>query len=220
MIDEEYRMVLEQREQGTTRQNILELLRRTSQMTAAELSDALGIGAVGIRQHLALLERDEMVHTTGVRRGIGRPSHLYSLTKSAEALFPRRYDRLAMDAIAFVEQSGGAKAVDHLFAQRREKLQVLFAPRLIGKNRVEQVMELAAILTEQGYMCDWEHLPDGTLTLIEHNCPVDCVARDYPQACAQELKLYEDVLGVPIVREETIAAGASCCRYRIGEVQS
>nr|AIA14073.1 Bacterial regulatory protein, arsR family [uncultured bacterium] len=213
-------MSLEQREQGATRNQILELLRRNGQMTAAELSETLGIGAVGVRQHLALLERDNMVRAMGVRRGVGRPSHLFALTQTAEALFPRRYDRIALDAIAFVEQSGGPQAVDQLFASRREKLRAQFAPRLAGKNPVEQVAELATILTEQGYMCDWEQLPDGTLTLIEHNCPVDCVARDYPQACSQELILYEEILGVPITRDLTIAQGANCCRYRVGSPQS
>jgi predicted ArsR family transcriptional regulator len=210
-------MSVEQREQGATRQQILVLMRRKGQMTAAELSEALGIGAVGVRQHLALLERDDMICAVGVRRGIGRPSHLYALTASGEAIFPRRYDRLAIDAIEFVEQTGGAKAVDQLFSNRREKLRAQFEPRLFGKPPVAQVAELASILTEQGYMCDWEELADGTLILIEHNCPVDCVARDYPQACEQELRLYEDILGVPIVRDETIAAGANCCRYRIGQ---
>jgi predicted ArsR family transcriptional regulator len=41
------------------------------------------------------------------------------------------------------------------------------------------------------------------------------VARDYRQACEHELKLYEDVLGVALVREETISEGGNCCRYRI-----
>jgi len=103
-------MTLEHREQGETRAQILQLLRRQGQMTAAELSDALGIGAVGVRQHLALLDRDNLVRTNGVRRGVGRPSHLYMLTERAEALFPKRYDRLALDAIAFVEAQGGAAA--------------------------------------------------------------------------------------------------------------
>ena len=53
--------MLEHREQGHTRQEILDLLRRRGQMTAAELSESLGIGAVGVRQHIALLERDGLV---------------------------------------------------------------------------------------------------------------------------------------------------------------
>src|SRR5689334_6339371 len=48
-------MTLEHREQGHARQEILDLLRRHGQMTAAELSERLGIGAVGVRQHIALL---------------------------------------------------------------------------------------------------------------------------------------------------------------------
>jgi predicted ArsR family transcriptional regulator len=209
-------MTPDHREQGQTRAQILTLLRRRGQMTAAELSEGLGIGAVGVRQHLALLERDGLVGTAGVRRGVGRPSHLYALTPAAEALFPKRYDRLVLDALAFVEAQGGAEAVDQLFAERRRKLIEQYAPRLAGKLRAEQVAALAELLTEQGYMCEWEQLPDGSFTLSEHNCPVDCVARDYPQACEHELKLYQDVLGIPLERVETIAEGGTCCRYRIG----
>ena len=208
-------MRLDHREQGETREQILALLRRRGPTTAAELSQALGIGAVGVRQHLALLDRDGLVRASGVRRGVGRPSHLYTLTPEAEALFPKRYDRLVMDALAFVEAQGGAEAIDQLFAMRRRQLTEQYAPRIAGKRRDEQVAELAAILTEQGYMCEYEQLPDGGFALIEHNCPVDCVARDYHQACEHELKLYEDVLGIPLVREELISEGGNCCRYRI-----
>ncbi|MFO7169134.1 MAG: transcriptional regulator [Chloroflexota bacterium] len=212
-------MGLEHREQGQTRQQILHLLRRRGQMTAAELSDALGIGAVGVRQHLALLERDGLVSTAGVRRGIGRPSHLYALTPAAESLFPKRYDRLALDALAFVAAEGGDEAVDRLFAARREQLREQYAERLAGKSHAEQVAELAELLTEQGYMCECHELPGGEYALVEHNCPVDCAARDYPQACAHELRLYEELLGTEIVREETIAEGGGCCRYRISAPQ-
>jgi len=212
-------MTLEHREQGETRTQILTLLRQRGRMTAAELSEALGIGAVGVRQHLALLDRDGLIATAGLRRGVGRPSHLYALTPTAEGLFPKRYDRLALDALAFVEEQGGEPAIDRLFAERRRKLAEQYGPRLAGKPRGQQVAELAAILNEQGYMCEWDELPDGTFLLVEHNCPVDCVARDYPQACEHELKLYEQVLGVPLVREETISEGGLCCRYRIGAEQ-
>jgi len=210
-------MTLEHREQGETRAQILTLLRRRGRLTAAELSEELGIGAVGVRQHLALLDRDGLVRTAGVRRGVGRPSHLYTLTEIAEARFPKRYDRLVMDALAFVEAQGGDQAIDQLFAARRAQLAQQLTPRLAGKGRAEQVFELAAILTEQGYMCEWEQLPAGGFALIEHNCPVDCVARDYHQACNHELTLYQDLLGIPLVREETISEGGSCCRYRIGD---
>jgi predicted ArsR family transcriptional regulator len=209
-------MTSEHREQGETRQQILHLLRRNSTMTAAELSDRLGIGAVGVRQHLALLERDALVKVAGVRRGVGRPSHLYALTPAAESLFPKAYDRLAMDALAFVEAHGGGQAIDQLFASRRARLAVQFSVRMHGKTLTEKVIELAAILSELGYMCDVEERDDGSFVLTQHNCPIDCVAREYSQACAQELELYAEVLAVPVLRAGAIAEGGSCCRYYIG----
>lgn len=207
-------MALEQR-QGETRDQILRLLRRNGPMTAAELSRLLNIGAVGVRQHLALLERDSLVQVAAVRRAVGRPSHLYTLTEQAETLFPKRYERLATDALAFVETLGGEQALDHLFRTRRNQLAEQYTPRLAGKQRVEQVAELANILNDQGYMCEWTQETDGSFTLTEYNCPVDCVAREYPQLCGHELTLYEDILGTPIVRDEVLSNGGSCCRYRI-----
>lgn len=208
-------MTAERREQGETRQQIIDLLRRNGPMTAAELSTGLGIGAVGVRQHLALLERDNLVSLNSVRRGVGRPSHLYALTEEAESLFPKRYDRFALEALEFLKEHSGESGVEAFFAKRRAKLADQYKRRLGGKNRAEQVAELAAILSEQGYMCEWNELDDGSFELIEHNCPLDCVARTYRQACSHELTLYEDVLGTAIVREEVVTQGGSCCRYRI-----
>ena len=208
-------MSIERKEQGTTRQSILQLLRRHGQMTAAELSEALAIGAVGIRQHLALLERDELVVVAGLRRKIGRPSHLYALTAAAEAIFPKRYGELALELIDFLAAQAGGSAVEEVFQRRREALQRVFAPQLRGLPRSEQVATLAGLLAEQGYMCDYEQLEDGSFLLTEHNCPVDCVARQHPQICAQEIELYQNLLGVPLVREKTMAQGDHCCRYRI-----
>jgi predicted ArsR family transcriptional regulator len=208
-------MDVERKEQGTTRQSILDLLRRQGQMTAAELSDALGIGAVGVRQHLALLERDNLVEIAGLRRGVGRPSHLYTLTVAAQQLFPKYYDRLALDLLSLVSASGGEQAVTQLLEGRRQTLLQRYAPRLEGKSREEQVRELCAILDEQGYMSEYERLPDGSFVLTEHNCPVDCVAREHSQLCGQEILLYEDLLGVSLRRASTIVAGETCCRYYI-----
>jgi predicted ArsR family transcriptional regulator len=154
------------------------------------------------------------VYTASVRRGIGRPSHLYALTSQAEALFPRCYERLLLDALDMIVERGGPEAIDLLFTQRRLALAQQYAPRLQGKHPAERMAELVTILNEQGYMCEWAQNPDGSLELIEYNCPIDCAARDHPQACEHELQLYQEVLGIPLTREETIAEGSNCCRYR------
>lgn len=208
-------MAAERKEQGSTRQSILQLLRRNGEMTALELSDQLQIGAVGVRQHLALLERDGMVRISGLRRSVGRPSHLYILTSEAEARFPKGYDRLALEVLDYMSEVGGASVVEQVLARRRVGLFDLLAPALVGKSRGEQVVALATLLGDQGYMCEWEQDSDGSFLLTEYNCPIDCVARRHVQLCSQEQLLYEDLLGVPVIQETTIARGSHCCRYRI-----
>jgi predicted ArsR family transcriptional regulator len=206
---------MERKEQGTTRQSILQLLRHQGHMTATELSQELNIGAVGVRQHLALLERDGLVEVAGLRRSVGRPSHLYKLTNEAERCFPKSYDRLAINVLNHLATSGGEEALTAALSAHRRTLMETYAPRMTGKNREERIAELVSILNEEGHMCESEHLPDGTYLLTVHNCPVDCIANQYQQLCLQEMSLYEELLGATMIRESTIAEGESFCRYRI-----
>lgn len=208
-------MPSEHRAQGSTRNQILQLLRRNGEMTAGELSDSLGVGAVGVRQHLALMCSENLVTTVGVRRGLGRPSHLYGLTPRAEELFPKAYERIALDALGYIAATGGSDTVEQVFEARRQKLAMQLREQLAGPSVQERVRALAAVLNEQGYMCEWNCEDDGTLTLTEHNCPIDCVARAFPQACSSELRLYEDLLEVQLKQEATISAGAASCRYTV-----
>jgi predicted ArsR family transcriptional regulator len=184
-------------------------------MTATELSQELNIGAVGVRQHLALLERDNLVKVVGLRRSIGRPSHLYTLTAEAEQCFPKSYDRLALNVLNYISHEGGEEAVTDALSLHRQKIQQMYAGRLTGKSRSEQVAELSNILNEQGHMCEYEQQDDGSYTITVHNCPVDCVARQYNQICMQELELYRDLIGLPLERDHTIAEGDLYCRYVI-----
>jgi predicted ArsR family transcriptional regulator len=206
---------VERKEQGSTRQSILRLLRHQGQMTATELSQELNIGAVGVRQHLALLERDGLVEVVGLRRSIGRPSHLYTLTSEAEQCFPKTYDQLALNVLHYVEKEGGEEAVQQALAAHVRTLIDRYKARVEGKSRVERVAELADILNEQGHMCEYEQLADGSFILTVHNCPLDCVARQHNEVCTQEYTMYEELLGTPVTCESHIAKGDVSCRYRV-----
>lgn len=215
MVQQNSVATAERKEQGSTRQSILRLLRHHGQMTATELSQELNIGAVGVRQHLALLERDGLVEVAGLRRSIGRPSHLYTLTTDAERCFPKSYDRLAINVLNHVAEQGGEEAVVQALAAHRQKLMQSYAPRLADKVGEERVSELVEILNEQGHMSEYESLPDGSFALIIHNCPLDCVAHQYKQLCAQDMELYQELLGMRMERENSIAEGHIYCRYHV-----
>jgi predicted ArsR family transcriptional regulator len=188
-------------------------------MTADELSEILGMTAVGVRAHLTLLERDGVVSCAPMRRRIGRPAHLYRLTEQADDLFPKNYDQLAVTLLEDLRESYGEGAVRTLLARRTERLKEAYRERLSGKPLREQLAELVRILDEAGYMARLEQREDGSFELSEDNCAIARVARRFPATCLFELNLFDDLLGpnVAIARQAHMVKGDIRCSYVIRE---
>jgi len=204
------------RQLADMRQKILEQLKLDGPMTADELSEALGISSMGIRQHLKALEHDELIAHERVQRGMGRPSFVYSLTKIGDEIFPRAYAQMTNSLLDALIDLEGEEGIDRLFAKRTEKLRAEYEKRMEGMSLEEAVDELAKIRTEEGYMADWVALDDGSYVLMEHNCSICKIAEQCSQACTFELKLFQKVLkNARVSREEHMIKGDRMCSYVI-----
>lgn len=202
--------------EGTTRRQLLEVLRRKGGSSITELSKDLGITEMGVRRHIQTLERDGLVESAMLRQPMGRPFYQYSLTEQADDLFPKSYHHLTLDLLNEIEeQSGGTEMVDKLFAGRRSKLEAKYRGRLQDKTLEEKVAELAAIQNAGGYMAEWEANEDGSYKLYERNCPVTQVAKRYRQACHCEQQLFSNLLEADVKRLECLVDGGNCCTYSI-----
>ncbi len=205
-----------QRQMQATRRQILLTLKTRGGMTADELSEVLGITAMGVRRHLMTLERDGLVAYEAVQRGVGRPSYVYHLTELADDLFPKSYDRLANELLQIIEALEGEEKVEQIFAIRMKRLAEAYQPRLAGKSLAERVEELARIQAENGYLSEWEQLDDNTFLLKQYNCTISEVAKRCSYACDYEMRLYEELLnGAEVVRVKHLANGDVGCYYRI-----
>src|SRR5688500_7200824 len=105
----------------TTKQQILTLLKRAGSITIEEAAGALSVASMTARQHLAGLEKDGLVTAEKVRRSLGRPHYLFTLTLKGEDLFPRRFDLLAQ---IFLEEVGSLSSteIDGLTADEKRLL--------------------------------------------------------------------------------------------------
>ncbi len=204
------------------RREILFRLRRDGPASPDQLASQFGASRTGVLQQLRALEAANLVSRQTVRHGVGRPRHLYDVTADAQDLFPSNYDGLATGLLDAVRSLGGENLIEELFAARRIQMADRIRHQLADglppdaplENRVRQ---LAVIQDEQGYLCQAVVAGDGTIRLQEHNCAIFHVASDNPAACAAELGMFADALGVPVVRESHILAGDRCCSYRIGD---
>lgn len=207
-------MAMLPRNEGTTRRQLLHLLKTKGESCVQELSGALGITAMAVRRHLHSLQRDGLVRVSLVRRAVGRPSYRYSLTERAEELFPRNYAQLTLDLLDELQAMAGTGSVDRLFAGRREKLEARYRERMRGKHLRDKVAELAAIQNASGYMAEWDEDRDG-FRLYEYNCPIAAVAGQYRQACRCERELFAALLDADVERTECLAEGDVRCTYVI-----
>jgi predicted ArsR family transcriptional regulator len=198
----------------STREQILVLLRRHGRLSAPRLADLLKINSVGVRRHLGLLERDGLVESTVEKPTRGRPAAIYRLTDAGLERFPRHYDEVAREALAFLKDHDAA-ALAQFLAWRNERLAASYAGRVDGATLAERTDALAEVLSEQGFMAEVESAPGGGLRLCQHNCTVEHLAAELPDLCTSEAELFERLLGTQVEREATLVEGAVRCVTRI-----
>ena len=201
-------------EMSETRMRILQLLKMRASLTVGQLTDALHISQMGVRQHLAILEAEGLVEHYQEKQGRGRPPHVYQLTDEANGLFPTTYANFAVGLMHEVAKFNGPGFINKVFRERMKAQLKTYQLRLEGKTLSERVKELARIRDEEGYMARFDENEDD-YALIEHNCPIAVIAQEYPHVCEIELALFRQSLGVKIVREEHLMQGSHRCCYRI-----
>ena len=69
--------------------DIINCLKRSTGMSVAELSSALGMSYMGIKQHCVELDKRGYLDTWRRPKAVGRPEKVYRLTSKAEPLFPQ-----------------------------------------------------------------------------------------------------------------------------------
>ena len=199
-----------QRFLASTRGQIVSLLRRGSR-TVNELAEALGLTDNAVRAHLAGLERDGLVAQEGVRRGIGKPAHVFELTAEAEGLFPKAYAFLAVRLVeelrARVGEEGLADALRAIGRRAGEAAGVAGADpvaRLGGALAVLEALGSDAELTRE----------DGHAQLRGHTCPLSSVVAEEPRTCSLLEGFVEGATGA-VTRQHCEHGPRPRCRFEL-----
>jgi DeoR family suf operon transcriptional repressor len=198
-----------------TRRELLIALKKRGEASVEDLAQVLEITVSAVRQHLTGLAGAGFVAHRAVTKGPGRPRHLYRLSAGAEALFPKYYSELTNELLSYVEDED-PEVLERIFERRRRRRVEGALARLWGRPFPDKVSELARILDEDGYLADFQSLPDGSFRITEHNCAILGVARRWGLACVTEIDFLREAL--PEAKVERVAhmmAGAHVCRYEI-----
>lgn len=200
---------------GGTRENILGLLLRHPDSTAAEVAETLALTPTAVRRHLENLAEESLVETIRrPARSRGRPARAWRLTARGRGFRGDSNGQLALDALEALRAAGGSEAVYRFAVSRFESLVEGVRPAE-GPEEVRRVAgELASTLSDAGYEATVDDSIAG-VQLCQHHCPVWDVASRCPELCAAEQDVLEVKLGTHIQRLATLAVGNCACTTNI-----
>ena len=201
----------------STRWEILQFLQRKGKATIRDLSDELRLTSTGVRQHLTLLQRDDLVACTEQRGPIGRPHYVFSLTEAGQALFPRSYDLLADWLLDEVRQTDGEEKLTQLLRRMGARLAEPHLARLEGKSQRERVDEVVRLLQAMGIMAEARE-EDGSYQITVFTCPYHAVVAKHPEVCNMELEWAEQLTGAPARITACWYRGADACTYVVEKI--
>ncbi len=197
-----------------TRQEILKILKEERQATVEDLTRRLSLTSMTIRHHLNVLQAQNLVVASQVRRApkVGRPRLVYTLTEEADNLFPQNYGPLINYLIDEITEKLGEKEVEAMFRRIAARLAAeapLPTPGQTFEDRLDQVTDF---LEGQGFLARWEKTEEGYV-LINSNCPYHQVSRKHTEPCVMDEELLTLLLGVTPQRLSNQRLENAPCRY-------
>ncbi|MEZ4553052.1 MAG: helix-turn-helix transcriptional regulator [Dehalococcoidia bacterium] len=214
----------------SSREAILDILRRREGASVDELSQELGLAGATVRRHLDVLMRDGYVSASQVRGGMGRPRYSFSITEAGADLFPHHYVRLTRRLIDEIVSLGSAETTGRqgielanlIFSKMAERLAREYAPRVQGRTLEERLRVAARLLAEEGLDFEVASTPDG-LCLFGRGCPCQrlgglTTSFDAGQhgACEHDRRLLEQLLDARVTPlAEAELPHDFVCGYRI-----
>lgn len=195
--------------------DILLLLKRSTGMSVNELSAALKMSYMGVKQHCVVLEKKGYLDTWRRPRPTGRPEKLYRLTRKTEPLFPQTGNELTLDMLVTAQRVYGETAPQKLLFSFFQARGDRYLAKLRGKSVIERTEELAKLRTAEGCMSKVEYDATTGLRLVEYHTPFGEVARRFPVIYELERDMLARVLNYPIERKVEEASGLSRVAFRV-----
>ena len=198
-----------------TRQQILDFLRRQGEGRVRDLGAHLDLTPTGVRQHLAILEREGLVASRELRGHVGRPALTYRLTAQAEALYPKAYGELAGALLESARLTLSHTEYQRLLEGAAEALAAPHLPVLAGLAPAARVEAACDVFRAQDVVLTCEPDGSGGFLLVERTCPFRDAAAGHPSVCGMHEALIGRLAGMETALVSTLVGGTDCCVYRL-----
>ncbi len=200
---------------GSTKREILLILKREGQSDLQTLADRLHISKMATHKHVQDLEERGMVKRTPLRGTKGRPRLMAQLAPGSQGLFPKAYAGVTCAALAYIEEKLGRKGVEEALLRRQTETVKTYRDQVYAETLPARVHQLSELRDREGYMAEDHRAGPSKFEILEHNCPIIAIAQNYWEACTVEREMFQKVLGANVETTHRVVAGAYVCRFLI-----
>jgi predicted ArsR family transcriptional regulator len=185
----------------TTRQKILDYLKRNRSVSSREIARALHMTPANARHHLGILAADGRVEVASQRQGgKGRPEKVYRLAGTLAG------DNLSALADALLTEAGGTVEMEALGKRiAGEKIES-------GQPLMRRLASVVERLNGMHYQARWEAGAEGPRVVLGH-CPYAAVIGKHPELCHMDASLLENLLGGGVRQTAKLEIGAGGMPY-------
>ncbi|MEM6867461.1 MAG: iron-sulfur cluster biosynthesis transcriptional regulator SufR [Cyanobacteria bacterium P01_C01_bin.121] len=206
------------------KEDILRFLLKQGTATAGAIAHHLSVTPQGIRRHLKNLESSGLIEHQTSQEGIGRPNHVYKLSRKGREHFPDQYDQFALSLLDTVADTMGPEHVGKLLKHQWQSKAKEYRKKLGDAPLKERMQSLVKLRQAEGYMAEFYPAEDietdtteqSAFVITEYNCAIAHIAESYPTVCGHELAMF--ALALPdcsVERTHWLVNGEHQCGYLV-----
>jgi len=198
----------------TTREIILHGIKQAPQSTVEDLAEVADVSPVTVRHHLNALLAEGAIEATSIRRKVGRPYYVYSLSQRGQELFPKRYVQLTSRLLDELKDRLPQEAIGQIFEGVVETVLQEHRGEFEHLPLEERLDYLTDLLSEEGFLATWERTAGG-YRLVEYSCPYLTIGSTHTEVCHFDRQLMNGILQLNVHQESCMLHGANCCEFSI-----
>lgn len=201
--------------QATSRQEqILSLLLASKAgLSIDDIAEKQAISRNAVKQHMVVLEKEQLIKAAHFNATKGRPARCYVLTEQGINHFSKQYSWFCNLVLTELKQEMGTDAFTRFMQRLGSKVAESLAPQFIDKNAEQKAETLAAIMQNLGYQVSVD-LSGDSATINAINCVFHDLAQQHTELCEFDRALIRTLLDYPVEQTECMAKQGCACRFK------
>ncbi len=200
----------------STRETILYTIKTTPQSKIEDLAVTAEISPVTVRHHLNGLQAEGLITVESVRRKVGRPYYVYTITDKGNEQFPQKYFSLTNRLLDELKSQLPPEIVNEIFIGLVKSIVEEHKGEFEALTFEQRLNYLTDILADEGFIAQWEKTQDG-YRITEYSCPYISVGQKHDEVCTLDTSLMLTILGTNIEQQSCMLNGDDCCQFDVSE---